>query len=56
MIELGFKPAAWKLFMGNLMHKIYPKWSEKSGLDTEAISSLIPLVKRTGKTRLYMMW
>ncbi|HCE85872.1 MAG TPA: alpha/beta hydrolase [Bacteroidetes bacterium] len=40
MIELGFKPAAWKLFMGNLMYKIYPKWSEKSGLDTEAISSL----------------
>jgi alpha-beta hydrolase superfamily lysophospholipase len=40
MIELGFKPATWKLFMGNLMYKMYPKWSEKSGLDTEAISSL----------------
>ena len=40
MIELGFKPASWKLFMGNLMYKIYPKWSEKSELDTEAISSL----------------
>lgn len=40
MIELGFKPASWKLFMGKMMYRIYPKWSEKSGLDTEAISSL----------------
>lgn len=38
LFKLGFEPPAFKLFLAKLMRNIYPKFTEKSELDTNAIS------------------
>jgi alpha-beta hydrolase superfamily lysophospholipase len=38
LFKLGFEPPAIKVFLAKLMVNIYPKFTEKSNLDAEAIS------------------
>lgn len=37
-IRLAFDPPKWKIILGNIAAKIYPKLSQKTGLDENAIS------------------
>lgn len=38
MLRLAFKPPAWKLKIGGLLRNVYPKFTETTGLEVEAIS------------------
>ena len=38
MLRLAFNPPAWKLKVGGLLRNVYPKFTEKTGLDVTAIS------------------
>lgn len=38
MLRLAFDPPAWKLKVGGWLRNVYPKFTEKTGLELEAIS------------------
>lgn len=46
MLRLAFNPPAWKLKVGALMKNIYPAFTEKTGLDANAISRNKEAVKK----------
>jgi len=38
MLRLAFDPPAWKMKVGNWLRNVYPKFTENTGLEVEAIS------------------